>query len=41
MISEFDLGKLQFSKGTVDDVILPQWAKSPADFIFQVFVARF
>ncbi|XP_076823781.1 neurobeachin-like protein 1 isoform X1 [Clavelina lepadiformis] len=31
----FDLGKLQFSQDAVDNVILPKWAKSPADFIFQ------
>nr|CAB3264213.1 neurobeachin-like protein 1 [Phallusia mammillata] len=31
----FDLGKLQFSKETVDNVILPAWCKSPEDFVYQ------
>uniref|UniRef100_A0A8C2YYB5 Neurobeachin like 1 n=1 Tax=Cyclopterus lumpus TaxID=8103 RepID=A0A8C2YYB5_CYCLU len=31
----FDLGRLQFSKGRVDDVVLPKWAKSPEDFIYK------
>jgi len=29
------LGKLQFSKETVNDVILPAWAKNAEDFIFK------
>ncbi|XP_069839468.1 neurobeachin-like protein 1 isoform X4 [Dendropsophus ebraccatus] len=29
----FDLGRLQISKESVNDVILPKWAKSPEDFI--------
>ncbi|KAJ8319878.1 hypothetical protein KUTeg_001465 [Tegillarca granosa] len=29
----FDLGKLQISKETINDVILPKWADSPEDFI--------
>ncbi|XP_078489274.1 neurobeachin-like protein 1 [Ciona intestinalis] len=33
--NDFDLGKLQFSKETVNDVVLPKWAKSATDFTFQ------
>uniref|UniRef100_H2YXH1 BEACH domain-containing protein n=1 Tax=Ciona savignyi TaxID=51511 RepID=H2YXH1_CIOSA len=35
--NNFDLGKLQFSKETVNDVLLPKWAKSATDFTFQVY----
>lgn len=31
----FDLGRLQFSKETIDAVKLPEWAKTPEDFINQ------
>ena len=33
--AEFDLGRLQNVTEHVDDVVLPPWAKSPYDFIFQ------
>ena len=34
-VAEFDLGRLQNVTEQVDDVVLPPWAKSPYDFIFQ------
>lgn len=34
-MNRLDLGVLQASKKTVDDVELPPWAKSPHDFIYQ------
>nr|XP_023698354.1 neurobeachin-like protein 1 isoform X3 [Paramormyrops kingsleyae] len=33
--NNFDLGRLQLSKESVNDVILPKWAKSPEDFIYK------
>ncbi|XP_055494353.1 neurobeachin-like protein 1 isoform X8 [Leucoraja erinacea] len=33
--NRFDLGRLQISKERVNDVILPQWATSPEDFIYK------
>lgn len=33
--NKFDLGKLQITHEQVHDVILPTWAKSPDDFIYQ------
>lgn len=32
-LTDFDLGKLQFGDGKVDDVILPPWASTPYEFI--------
>lgn len=32
-MNDFDLGRLQFGEGRVDDVILPAWASSPYEFI--------
>ena len=34
-MNRLDLGVLQATKKTVDDVELPPWAKSPQDFIYQ------
>ena len=31
----FDLGNLQVSKEKINDVILPNWAKTPEEFIFK------
>ena len=33
--NQFNLGVMQHTKETVNDVILPPWAKSPEDFIIQ------
>lgn len=33
VVSEFDLGKLQISKESVDDITLPNWASTPEEFI--------
>ena len=33
--NKFDLGVMMHTKQTVDDVILPNWAKSPEDFIIR------
>nr|XP_054599164.1 neurobeachin-like protein 1 isoform X1 [Nothobranchius furzeri] len=34
-LNAFDLGRLQISKESVNDVVLPKWAKSPEDFIYK------
>ena len=34
-VSSFDLGLLQGTKERVNDVLLPNWAKSAEDFIYK------